>query len=92
MTNKSLLEDSLDILIKYSSMLPDNFKVKPLSQEQMDDIRARNEKCRNNLKLLEFLGIPHFHGEISVNDLADIFRDEKKLHEIVVKMRNKAFW
>ena len=58
-------------------------------QEEAEAERREQERVDEVLKMLE---IPHSHNNIDAHELVDILMDEKKVHAILTKVRNKAFW
>lgn len=66
--------------------------LKALTPEQTAQIKRDLLIYNKNLKFLEEIGVPHFHGEFSVNELAELLGDEKWLRTTLVKIKNKALW
>ena len=71
------LEDSLSLLVKAVQTL--NIPPEPIPSKE-------------DVSLLDFLGIPHTQQNVTIRDLCDLLNNEVKLKNIVSKMHNKAFW
>ena len=61
----------------------------PLNQEMIMSVIDRQKKAR---EMLDILGITHNGASVAITDLHALFSDEKKMVELVAKLKLKSFW